>query len=98
MFWANLTPFSLKLDEVHAMMYLIECRYQRDDEDQREPGHPIIPRTKVTTGTALILMFTAYIWGPMLIFSLVQSVSDTHTNNVAGASLSVDILMVGRPC
>jgi hypothetical protein len=98
-----------KLDEIYWMMYLTECRYVQDSDDdgrvrrlrqEGKTGQVLdklgVPQTKfekVTMGAILLAMFTAYIWGPMIIFSLVASVSSSRTNNVAGAQLSVDLLM-----
>ena len=86
-----------KLDEIYAMSFMIQCRYARDDEDKRLIGHPQGLMRKLKTGVVLLIQFILYIWGPMLIFSVIQSIEEKATNNVVNAALSMDVIMAEGP-
>lgn len=80
-----------RLDELSNLMFLIKCKFARADDLNRRFGGPQPRKEKILIGTLLMAMFFIYIWGPLIIFSLMNSLLDYQTNNVIGAKVSVHI-------
>lgn len=79
---------AVKLDQMQKFTYLAHCRLQRLNEIGRKLGKPQFGGYKLGYGVVFVVIFTACLWGPMLLF---VSSYEFYTYNVYDASLTVDL-------
>ena len=87
----------VKFDEIMSMMFLIRCKFARDDELNRAVGKPQKPLTKLGMGSFLLLQFFVYLWGPLIVVTFMDDVLDLQLNNVRSASIRFDLQIGGTP-
>jgi hypothetical protein len=87
----------VRFDEIMGMMFLIKCKFARDDELKRKVGHPQRTSTKVGMGSFLLLQFFLYAWGPMIVITFMDDIVGLDMNNIRTSSVQMDIYIGATP-
>ena len=87
----------VRFDEIMNMMFIIKCKFARDDELKRKVGHPQATATKVGMGSFLMLQFFLYAWGPMIVITFMDDIVGLQLNNVRTAAVKLDLSIGATP-